>query len=58
MAQLDLFRVPPRPWNTGRMIGPKPLKPKHIWAIRHQLKTARRIRDLTCRLTGCWNGEV
>ncbi len=40
MAQLDLFRVPPRPWNTGRMIGPKPpLKPKHIWAIRHQLCT-------------------
>jgi hypothetical protein len=41
MAQLDLFRVPPRPWNTGRMIGPKPpLKPKHIWAIRHHLKTS------------------
>jgi len=47
MAQPDLFRIPPRPWNTGRMIGPKPpLKPKHIWAIRHHLKTAGRVRDL------------
>jgi len=61
MAQLDLFRVPPRPWNTGRMIGPKPpLKPKHIWAIRHQLRTARRVRDLAmfncaidAKLRGC-----
>ena len=41
MAQFDLFRIPPRPRTTGRMIGPKPaLKPKHIWAIRHHLKTA------------------
>jgi hypothetical protein len=32
------------------MIGPKPpLKSKHIWAIRHHLKTARRIRDLALR---------
>lgn len=23
-----------RPWNLGRLIGPKPpFKPKHIWAI-------------------------
>jgi len=29
------------------LIGPKaPLKPKHIWAIRQQLKVARRVRDL------------
>jgi integrase len=61
MPQFDLFRVPPRPWNSGRMIGPKPpLKPKHIWAIRHHLKTAQRARDLalfTCaidsKLRGC-----
>lgn len=61
MAQLDLFRVPPRPWNCGRMIGPKPpLKPKHIWAIRHHLKTTRRVRDLAifncaidAKLRGC-----
>ena len=61
MAQLDLFRVPPRPWNSGRMIGPKPpLKPKHIWAIRHQLKSDGRVRDLAlfncaidAKLRGC-----
>ena len=61
MAQPDLFRIPPRPWNTGRMIGPKPpLKPKHIWAIRHHLKTAGRVRDLALfncaidtKLRGC-----
>lgn len=34
MAQLDLFRAPARPWNTGRIIGPKPpLKPRHICAF-------------------------
>lgn len=61
MAQLDLFRVPPRRWNMGRMIGPKPpLKPKHIWAIRHHLKTSGRVRDLAlfncaidAKLRGC-----
>jgi integrase len=61
MPQLDFFRGQPRPWNTGRMIGPKPpLKPKHIWAIRHHLKTARRVRDLAlfncaidAKLRGC-----
>lgn len=47
MSQPDLFRPPIKPWNAGRMIGPKaPLKPKHIWAIRQQLKTTRRVRDL------------
>ena len=47
MRQSDLFRVPRKPWNAGRLIGPKaPLKPKHIWAIRQQLKTSRRVRDL------------
>jgi len=35
MAQIDLFRTPKRPWNTGRIIGAKPpLKPKHVWGIR------------------------
>src|SRR5580698_2229700 len=34
-------------WNVGRIVGPKPpLKPKHIWAIRQQLKNAGKIRDL------------
>jgi hypothetical protein len=47
MAQLDLFRSPRRPWNTGRIIGAKPpLKPKHIWGIRQQLKSAGSVRDL------------
>lgn len=47
MAQPDLFRTPRKPWNAGRLIGPKaPLKPKHIWAIRQHLKMLRRIRDL------------
>ena len=47
MRQSDLFKQPKRPWNAGRLIGPKaPLKPKHIWAIRQQLKVARRVRDL------------
>jgi hypothetical protein len=35
------------PWNAGRITGPKPpLRPKHIWAIRQQLKNAHRSRDL------------
>ena len=43
MPQPDLFRLPRKPWNTGRIIGPKaPLKPKHIWAIRQQLKASKR----------------
>lgn len=61
MAQSDLFRRPAKPWNAGRLIGPKPpLKPKHIWAIRQQLKNGRRIRDLAlfncaidAKLRGC-----
>lgn len=47
MRQPDLFRMPKKPWNAGRIIGPKaPLKPKHIWAIRQQLKVSDRRRDL------------
>jgi hypothetical protein len=47
MSQPDLFRTPKRPWNAGRLIGPKaPLKPKHVWAIRQQLKSTNRVRDL------------
>jgi integrase len=61
MALRDLFRLPPTPWNAGRIIGPKPpLKPKHIWAIRQQLKNANRRRDLAlfntaidAKLRGC-----
>ena len=61
MAQRDLFRSSPRPWNTGRIIGAKPpFKPKHVWAIRQQLRTTNRVRDLAlfdcgidAKLRGC-----
>jgi len=61
MAQPDLFRSPRKPWNSGRLIGPKPpLKPRQIWAIRQQLKNGRRVRDLALfncaidtKLRGC-----
>jgi hypothetical protein len=50
-----------RAWNHGRLIGPKPpLKPRHIWAIRQQLKNADKVRDLAlfncaidAKLRGC-----
>ena len=61
MAQIDLFRMPKQPWNSGRIIGAKPpLKPKHIWGIRQQLRTAGKVRDLAlfncaldAKLRGC-----
>jgi len=61
MAQTDLFTLPHRPWNAGRLVGAKaPLKPKHIWGIRQQLKSTGRIRDLAmfncaldAKLRGC-----
>ncbi|MER2268178.1 tyrosine-type recombinase/integrase [Methylobacterium oxalidis] len=50
-----------RPWNLGRLIGPKPpFKPKHIWAIRTRLQHESRTRDLALfntaidsKLRGC-----
>ena len=61
MAQRDLFLLPQQPWNFGRIVGPKPpLKPKHVWAIRQQLKSASKVRDLAlfnsaidAKLRGC-----
>jgi site-specific recombinase XerC len=61
MAQTDLFTLPRKPWNAGRLVGAKaPLKPKHIWGIRQQLKSTGRIRDLAmfncaldAKLRGC-----
>lgn len=61
MGQPDLFRMPRKPWNAGRMIGAKaPLKPKHIWAIRQHLKSLGAVRDLAmfnialdAKLRGC-----
>jgi hypothetical protein len=33
-----------RPWNKGKLIGPKPpLQPKHVWT---RLQLAGRTRDL------------
>ena len=47
MRPPDLFRTPKKPWNAGCIMGPKaPLKPKHVWAIRQQLKANGRCRDL------------
>jgi site-specific recombinase XerC len=61
MSQPDLFRPPRQPWNAGRMTGAKaPLKPRHIWAIRQQLKSLGAVRDLAmfnvaldAKLRGC-----
>jgi integrase len=61
MAQVDLFRMPKRPWNSGRIIGAKPpFKPKHIWGIRQQLRISGKVRDLAlfncaldAKLRGC-----
>ncbi len=61
MAQLDFFKSAPRPWNIGRIVGPKPpFKPKHVWGIRQQLRTTKRVRDLAlfncaidAKLRGC-----
>ena len=34
-------------WNKGRIVGQKrPLKPKHVWAIRVRLELAENHRDL------------
>ncbi|WP_069299082.1 tyrosine-type recombinase/integrase [Neptunicoccus sediminis] len=34
-------------WNKGRIVGQKrPLKPKHVWAIRVRLELAENYRDL------------
>ena len=61
MAQRDFFRSPPPAWNAKRIIGPKPpFKPKHVWAIRQQLRANGRVRDLAlfdcgidAKLRGC-----
>jgi integrase len=50
-----------RPWNRGKLIGPKPaLQPRHVWAIRTRLQLAGRTRDLALfnlaidsKLRGC-----
>lgn len=62
MDKVDTFAAfSSRPWNAGRIIGPKPpLKPKHIWAIRTRLQLEKSVRDLALfnvaidsKLRGC-----
>jgi integrase len=50
-----------RPWNAGRMVGPKrALKPQQVWAIRFWLDRELRLRDralfdlaIDSKLRGC-----
>jgi hypothetical protein len=36
-----------RPWNKGKLVGPKPpLQPKHVWAIRTRLQMQRKVRAI------------
>ena len=52
---------PRRPWNKGKLIGPKPpLRPSQVWAIRTRLQIQDRKRDLALfnlaidsKLRGC-----
>ena len=61
MSKPDLFRLPRKSWNAGRMTEAKaPLKPKHIWAIQQHLMSVGSIRDLAmfnialdAKLRGC-----
>ena len=48
------------PWNKGKLIGAKPLRQKHVWAIRTKLQIEQRTRDLAMfnlafdsKLRGC-----
>jgi integrase len=59
--ETDAVTTRRRPWNKGKLIGPKPpLQPKHVWSIRTRLQIAGRTRDLTLfnlaidsKLRGC-----
>jgi integrase len=59
--QASAVTISRRPWNKGKLIGPKPpLQPKHVWAIRTRLQLAGRTRDLALfnlaidsKLRGC-----
>ena len=35
-----------QPWNKGKLIGQKPLRPKHVWSIRTRLQMDGQTRDL------------
>jgi integrase len=61
LNETSAVTAPRRPWNKGKLIGPKPpLQPKHVWAIRTRLQLAGRTRDLALfnlaidsKLRGC-----
>lgn len=47
ISNLPAIRARRPAWNKGRIVGRKrPLKPKHIWAIRVRLALAENHRDL------------
>ena len=58
---LPVIRARRAAWNKGRIVGQKrPLKPKHVWAIRVRLELAENHRDLALfnmaidsKLRGC-----
>lgn len=60
-SEHNVATTPKRPWNYGKLIGPKPpLLARHVWAIRTRLQLANRTRDLALfnlgidsKLRGC-----
>ena len=60
-SNLPAIRALRPAWNKGRIVGQKrPLKPKHVWAIRVRLELAENHRDLALfnlaidsKLRGC-----
>jgi hypothetical protein len=61
ISNLPAIRARRPAWNKSRIVGRKrPLKPKHIWAIRVRLEMAENYRDLALfnlaidsKLRGC-----
>ena len=61
IPNLPVIRALRPAWNKGRIVGQKrPLKPKHVWAIRVRLELAENHRDLALfnmafdsKLRGC-----
>jgi integrase len=61
MYALIEYKPPPRPWNKGKIVGPKPpLRPQEVWAIRIHLQMRNKSRDLALfnlaidsKLRGC-----
>lgn len=61
ISNLPAIREKKPSWNSGRVIGQKrPLRPKHVWAIRVRLELSGNLRDLALfnlaidsKLRGC-----